>query len=83
MPATTPPRNAEVREGDAPAAKARLASVLAGAPHYPPALKLKGEIADLEGDYAEACRRLGEYDALFRGQSSVHASAERTCAKGR
>jgi hypothetical protein len=57
--------------------------VLAGAPHYPPALKLKGEIADLEGDHAEACRRLGEYDALFRGQSSVHASAERACAKGR
>lgn len=73
----------EVREGDAPGAKARLAAVLAGAPHYPPALKLLGEIAALEGDHAEACRRLTEYDALFRGRSSVHASAEQACAKAR
>jgi hypothetical protein len=73
----------EVREGDAPAAKARLAAILAGAPHYPPALKLLGEIAALEGDHAEACRRLTEYDALFRGRSSVHAGAELACAQAR
>jgi hypothetical protein len=73
----------EVRAGDAPAAKARLAAVLGGAPHYPPALKLLGEIAALEGDDAEACRRLEEYDALFRGRSSVHASAEQACAEAR
>ncbi len=73
----------ELREGDAPAAKDRLAAVLAGAPHYPPALKLLGEIAAMEGDHAEACRRLGAYDALFRGRSSVHASATQACAEAR
>ena len=73
----------EVREGDAPGAKARLAAVLAGAPHYPPALKLLGEIAAMEGDPAEACRRLRAYDALFRGRSSVHASANLACAEAR
>jgi hypothetical protein len=73
----------EMREGDAPAAKDRLATVLSGAPHYPPALKLLGEIAAMEGDHAEACRRLGAYDALFRGRSSVHASATQACAEAR
>lgn len=73
----------ELREGDAPAARSRLVAVLADAPHYPPALKLLGEIAALEGDHAEACRRLGAYDALFRGESSVHARAEEECALAR
>jgi hypothetical protein len=73
----------ELREGDARAAKARLAAVLAGAPHYPPALKLLGEIAAMEGNQVEACRWLGMYDALFRGRSAVHASAMQACAEAR
>ena len=71
----------EVREGDAGAATTRLGEVLAHAPHYPPALKLLGETAHLQGDEAEACRRLGAYDALFRGRSSVHAAAVEACAR--
>jgi hypothetical protein len=73
----------EVRAGAAPDAKTRLAGVLAATPHYPPALKLLGEIAVMEGDHAEACRRLGAYDALYRGESSVHAAAEKACAAAR
>jgi hypothetical protein len=71
----------EVRAGDAAAARARLGDVLARAPHYPPALKLLGEIAASTGDDAEACRRLGAYDALFRERSSVHGAAAEACAR--
>jgi O-antigen ligase len=71
----------EVRDGDPVAATARLDAVLAGAPHYPPALKLLGEIAHMQGNAAEACRRLGAYDALFRGRSSVHGAAVEACAR--
>jgi hypothetical protein len=71
----------DARAGDSGAARTRLAGVLAGAPHYPPALKLLGEIAALDGDHDEACRRLGAYDALFRGRSSVHEAAAAACAR--
>jgi O-antigen ligase len=73
----------EVRGREVAAAKERLHAVLAWAPHYPPALKLLGEIAAMEGSHAEACRRLTEYDALFRGQSTAHADAVRACAEAR
>ena len=73
----------EVRDGNVVAARARLEDVLAGAPHYPPALKLLGEIAGLQGEHAEACRRLTAYDALFRERSSVHQAAAEACANAR
>jgi O-antigen ligase len=72
----------EHRDGDRAAAVARLRALLARAPDYPPALKLLGEIALHDGDLAEACRRLSRYDALYRGASSAHASAQRACAEG-
>ena len=72
----------EEREGDRPRARARLAAVLDRAPSYPPALKLLGEIALAAGDHAEACRRLSQYDALFRGKSRAHGAAVRACAEG-
>ena len=71
----------EVREGDATGAIARLDAVLRGAPHYPPALKLRGEIGVMQGDAMGACRALGEYDALYRGRSSVHQAAADACAR--
>jgi hypothetical protein len=69
----------ELREGDSAAARSRLHAILAATPHYPPALKLRGEIAVMEGDDAEACRWLSAYDALFRGASAVHQAAARAC----
>lgn len=71
----------EVSGGDTPAAKTRLAGVLAITPHYPPALRLLGEIAVMEGDHAGACRNLRAYDMLFRGESSVRESAAAACAR--
>lgn len=73
----------EVRAGDMAAARRDLSSVLAATPHYAPALKLKGEIEALEGNDAEACRLLGAYDALYRGESSVRESAAEACARAR
>jgi len=73
----------EVRAGDSAVARTRLAGVLAGTPHYPPALKLLGEISAMEGNDDEACRLLGRYDALFRGESSVRESAAAACARAR
>ena len=72
----------EDQGGDRAAARARLQATLVRAPDYPPALKLLGEIALRDGDFAEACRRLSRYDALFRGASRAHASALRACAEG-
>ena len=73
----------EATDGDRDAARARLAGVLAHAPAYPPAIKLLGDIALVEGDTAEACRRLSEYDGLFRGRSGSHARAQEACAAAR
>ena len=73
----------EAIEGDRDAARSRLAGVLAHAPAYPPAIKLLGDIALAEGNAAEACRRLSEYDALFRGRSASHAQAAQACAAAR
>ena len=73
----------EARAGDHAAARARIGAVLKDAPGYPPAVKLLGDIALAEGDSAEACRRLGEYDALFHGASASHARAQQACAAAR
>ncbi len=70
------------RAGDAPGARSGLERVLGRAPHYPPALKLLGELALQEGRAAEGCRVLSRYDALFVGRSSVRELLRRHCAGG-
>ena len=66
--------------GDTQGARSQLERVLGRAPHYPPALKLLGEVALQEGRAAEGCRILSRYDALFVGRSSVRELLRRHCA---
>ncbi len=68
--------------GDTQGARSQLERVLGRAPHYPPALKMLGELAIQEGKAAEGCRILSRYDALFVGRSSVREWLRRHCAGG-
>ncbi len=68
--------------GDTQGARSQLERVLGRAPHYPPALKMLGELALQEGKAAEGCRILSRYDALFVGRSSVREWLRRHCAGG-
>jgi hypothetical protein len=67
--------------GDTQGARNQLERVLGRAPHYPPALKLAGEVAFQEGRVTEGCRLLSHYDALFLGRSSVREWLRRHCAR--
>jgi hypothetical protein len=71
------------RAGRHAAAQARLAEVLARAPAYYPALKLRAEDLLAAGERDEACRRAREYDTLFRGTSSLAPLVARECGPGR
>jgi hypothetical protein len=68
------------RAGDMRGARSQLETLLGRAPHYPPALKLLGELAIQEGRAAEGCHILSRYDALFSGRSSVRELLRRRCA---
>lgn len=73
----------EAKAGHDEAARSRLDAALESTPGYPPAVKLLGDIAFARGEHAEACRRLSEYDALFRGASASHDRAAAACGAAR
>lgn len=68
--------------GDMHGARERLAAVLQRAPHYPPAIKLLAQQALVAGDREAACVYMAAYEALFRGQSSLHGDYLGSCDEG-
>ncbi len=68
--------------GDVPGGRAMVARVLRRAPHYPPAMKLLAQQAAVAGDHEAACIYMTAYDALFRGQSTLHADLMAVCDEG-
>lgn len=65
--------------GDLPGGRALLVRVLERAPHYPPAAKLLAQQAAVAGDHEAACVYMAAYEALFRGESTLHADYLRQC----
>ena len=56
-----------------------VAAVLERAPHYPPAIKLLGQLALIAGDREAGCTYLTAYDVLFRGASTLHEELLARC----
>jgi O-antigen ligase len=65
--------------GDTAGSRHAVEQVLGRAADYPPAVKLRGELALQEGRVAEGCRILSRYDALYGGRSSVQETLRRYC----
>jgi hypothetical protein len=67
------------RRGEGGIARAGLLEVLDRSPHYPPAIKLLGELALVLGDRDAGCRYLRRYDELVAGRSSLHGRLMADC----